>query len=61
MIIVLKQCENQKLYDLIVDTDKIDCLIEYQCRIVINGIYHRITLDSYKRVKNFMEYFKREV
>ena len=54
MVLVLKQVERNREYDLIVNTDKIDTLIEYQCRIVINGQYHRITKESYEKVREVM-------
>lgn len=54
MVLVLKQVERNMTYDLIVNTDKIDTLIEYQYRIVINGQYHSITKESYQKVKEVM-------
>ena len=54
MFITLDQRKDGRTFELMVDTDKIDSLSEYQCRIVINGVYHSITPYSYEVVKNFM-------
>ena len=55
MFIKLYQIERGREFELIVNTEKIDSLIEYQMRIVVNGIYHSITPQSYVIAKNFIE------